>query len=80
MPTVNMHEAKTRLSKLVRSVEEKNEVVVLCRNGKPVAEIKNPSKRCQRSRLTPDPVLRRVVVNYDPTEPLTEEEWPSECR
>lgn len=42
-----MHEAKTRLSELVRLVEE-GEKVVLARNGKPVAEIvpaEKPKKR-----------------------------------
>ena len=33
MITVNMHEAKTRLSELVKAVEDRNEVVVLCRDG-----------------------------------------------
>jgi prevent-host-death family protein len=44
---VNMHEAKTRLSELVRLVEE-GEKVVLARNGTPVAEIvpaEKPKKR-----------------------------------
>jgi prevent-host-death family protein len=35
---VNMHEAKTRLSELVRLVES-GEKVVLARNGTPVAEL-----------------------------------------
>jgi hypothetical protein len=30
------------------------------------------------NRLQPDPVMRRVKIKYDPTEPLTIEEWPSE--
>ncbi|PYV04352.1 MAG: antitoxin, partial [Acidobacteria bacterium] len=34
MITVNMHEAKTRLSELVKAVEERNEIVVLCRDGR----------------------------------------------
>jgi len=47
MIVVNMHEAKTRLSELVRLVEE-GEKVVLARNGTPVAELvpaKRPKKR-----------------------------------
>jgi prevent-host-death family protein len=40
MPTVNMLEAKTNLSKLVDQVERGQvEEVVLARNGKPVARI-----------------------------------------
>lgn len=38
MVLVNMHEAKTRLSELVRLVEA-GEKVVLARNGTPVAEL-----------------------------------------
>ena len=47
MVTVNMHEAKTRLSELVRLVES-GEKVVLARNGTPVAELvpaSGPKKR-----------------------------------
>jgi len=38
MTTVNMHEAKTRLSQLVAKVEAGEEVVI-ARNGSPVAKI-----------------------------------------
>jgi prevent-host-death family protein len=40
MATVNMHEAKTRLSQLVAAVENGSEAeVVIARNGKPAARI-----------------------------------------
>ncbi len=40
MTTVNMHEAKTGLSKLVEAIENGTESeIVLARNGKPVARI-----------------------------------------
>ena len=42
MITVNMHEAKTRLSELVKAVEERNEIVVLCRDGREVAIAPRP--------------------------------------
>jgi prevent-host-death family protein len=45
---VNMHEAKTRLSELVRMVEA-GEKVVLARNGTPVAELV-PAERPTRRR------------------------------
>lgn len=38
MIQVNMHEAKTRLSKLVELVEQ-GERVIIARNGEPVAEL-----------------------------------------
>ncbi|MHB1310351.1 MAG: type II toxin-antitoxin system Phd/YefM family antitoxin [Limisphaerales bacterium] len=79
MITVNMHEAKSRLSELVKAVEEDNETVIICRQGRPVAELKNVSMT-RVDRLTPDPALKPIAIHYDPTEPLTEEEWPSESR
>lgn len=79
MITINMHEAKSRLSELVKAVEEGNETVVICRKGKPVAELKSVSKSAV-DRLTPDPALKPIAINYDPTEPLTDDEWPPEYR
>lgn len=81
MITVNMHEAKTRLSELVKAVEERNEVVILCRDNREVAEIRARRKRRQVRDLTPDPRFRvQCVPGYDPTEPLTDEEWPPSLR
>jgi len=82
MITANMHEAKSRLSALVKAVEEEGETVILCRNGKEVAEIRRrPQHKPFRRNLTPDPSLRVILApGYDPTEALTEDEWPSECR
>ena len=80
MITVNMHEAKTRLSELVKAVEERNETVVLCRDGRAVAEIRRLKKRAARS-LTPDPRFRvELAADYHPDEPLTDDEWPETSR
>jgi len=79
-----MHEAKSRLSALVKAVEEEGETVVLQRNGVPVAEIHRyapPSAQPIRRDLTPDPALRPILApGYDPAEPLGEDEWPEDCR
>jgi len=83
MITVNMHEAKSRLSALVKAVEEDGETVVLQRNGHPVAEIHRYRARDLEPvrRLTPDPSLRPILApGYDPTEPASEDEWPEDCR
>lgn len=81
MITVNMHEAKTRLSELVKAVEERNETVVLCRNGREVAEIRRRAKRRAKRDLTPDPRFRVTYApGYRPTEPLTDDEWPDDLR
>ena len=80
--TVNMHEAKTRLSELVKAVEAHGETVILCRNGSRVAEIRAVKrKRVDRMRILPDPALRvELVPGYDPAEPLSEGEWPLDSR
>ena len=76
-----MHEAKTRLSELVRAVEERNETVVLCRDGRKVAEIRRHVKKRPKRDLTPDPRLHvDFAPGYDPAEPLREDEWPDDLR
>jgi prevent-host-death family protein len=82
MISANMHEAKSRLSELVKAVEETGEIVVLQRNGKPVAEIRPylPPKKIRRD-LRPEPSLRPILApGYDPAEPLSDDEWPEDCR
>ena len=77
MKTVNVHEAKTSLSKLLARVESGQESVVICRNGRPVADLV-PHKR--KSRILPHALLRKIKIKYDPTEPLSAEEWPKAHR
>lgn len=77
MKTVNVHEAKTNFSSLLAKLEADSQPIVICRNGKPVADLV-PHKRI--NRLKRDPVLSRVKINYDPTEPLSEDEWPEAAR
>ena len=71
-----MHDAKTRLSELVRAVEEQNETIVLCRNGIEVAEIRRrTAARSPRRDLSPDPRLRvEWPAGLDLAEPLSGEE------
>jgi antitoxin (DNA-binding transcriptional repressor) of toxin-antitoxin stability system len=81
MITVNMHDAKTRLSELVKAVEERNETVVLCRNGREVAEIRRRVRRRKPRDLSQDPRLRvEYARGYRPDEPLTDKEWPRNMR
>ncbi|HUF48579.1 MAG TPA: type II toxin-antitoxin system Phd/YefM family antitoxin [Vicinamibacterales bacterium] len=81
MIAVNMHEAKTRLSELVKAVEERNETVVLCRDGREVAEIRRRVKRRQMRDLTPDGRFHAdLAPGYDPTAPLGGDEWPDDLR
>jgi len=77
MKSLNVHETKTRLSSLLREIEENGEYIVICRNGKPVADL---SAHKPASRLVQDPVLAGTQINYDPTEPGSEEDWPESAR
>ena len=80
MLAVNMHEAKTRLSELVKAVEDRNEIVILCRNGKPVAELKAAARK-PLDRLKIDPKLRvKFASDFNPIESATDEDWPNENR
>ena len=47
MVTVNVHEAKTHLSRLLAQVEAGEEVII-ARNGKPVAQLVRCKKRGKR--------------------------------
>ena len=69
---LNVHEAKTRLSAVLAEVSEKGEKYLICRNGTPVADL---VPHVKKSRLTVHPVLSRVEIRYDVTEPLSAEEW-----
>lgn len=74
MISVNTHEAKTKLSALLSAVEERGEIVVICRNGKPVAEIRPLSPK--KDPLRVHPKLSQVQFHEDPKAPLGPEDWP----
>jgi len=74
MIKVNVHEAKTKLSALLTAVEEKGECVRICRNGKPIADLRPVAD-------APDPLKRHselegVVFQEDPSLPLRDGDWP----
>ncbi|MBQ39412.1 MAG: prevent-host-death protein [Gemmatimonadaceae bacterium] len=74
MKLVSVHEAKSQLSALLAEIERTGEEIVICRHKKPIANLV-PHKR--HSRVDPHPVLRDVGIDYDPTEPMASDEWPS---
>lgn len=76
MIAVNIHQAKSTLSHLLMKVEEERVIITLCRHGTPVAQIVpiNP----QKNPLILHPELQGVKINYDPTLPLTADEWPED--
>lgn len=74
MATVNIHEAKTRLSRLISEVERTGEPIIICRDGQPAARLMpldtNPVDHFQH-----DPGLGGFLLE-DPTAPLPPEAWP----
>ncbi|MFV0337757.1 MAG: type II toxin-antitoxin system Phd/YefM family antitoxin [Chthoniobacterales bacterium] len=78
MITVNMHEAKTRLSQLVKAVEERGETVILQRHGKPIVRLL-PADPCFIDHFRQDPRLA-VTFHKDPALPVPDEAWPEEHR
>jgi prevent-host-death family protein len=71
---VNIHAAKTQLSRLIARVEY-GERVVIARAGKPVAELRPVRKVSRRSNALDDPLLRVAEYGYDgPIGPTTNED------
>ncbi len=78
MITVNTHEAKTRLSALLLAVEERGETVIICRNGKPAAELRAITPTATDPLRSHPELAGRIL--YDPTEAATADEWPEDAR
>ncbi len=78
MKTVNLYEAKTHLSKIVAQIEAEGELVVLCRNGVPVADI--VPHNSPGEAIAPDPDLMGAQYLGDPCAPLDASDWPETLR
>lgn len=77
MKTVNIHDAKTRLSRLLAEIEKSGKRIVICRNGEPVADLV-PHRR--DVSMAADKKLGAIKIKYDPTEEAGEVDWPSDAR
>ena len=77
MITVNIHEAKTQLSALLHRLETHHEIIRLCRNGKPIADIV-PIEEGKDPLKMHSSLYKGAKILYDPTQPLSEEEWPQD--
>ena len=78
MIAINIHEAKTKLSALIATIEDQGDVVTICRNGKAVAQL--GPVRLNRDPLKQSGRLKRVVFKDDPSAPLSADEWPEHLR
>lgn len=77
MKTVNVHEAKTHFSSLLAKLEKDSEPIVICRNGEPIADLVVHQRP---NRTKPHPTLSKIKIDYDPVEPLADNEWPGAAR
>ena len=60
---VNIHQAKTQLSRLVARAEQ-GERIIIARAGKPVAQLGPPAKP-ERASMLDDPLLRVDEYSFD---------------
>ena len=72
--TINIYDAKTRLSAIVAEIERTGERVIICRHGRPVAELR-ALEPVRPDPFAVDPALR-VTFHRDPSLPLDLEDWP----
>jgi len=61
---VNIHDAKTQLSRLVARAEQ-GERITIARAGKPVAQLVPPAKLKRRVSRLDDPLLRVDEYSFD---------------
>jgi len=74
MIKVNIHQAKTQLSALLLAVETKSEHVVICRAGKPVAELLPfAGKAAEKKRSQVRKQLKPLKVSGNLTAPVSED-------
>lgn len=78
MKTVNVHEAKTQFSGLLAEIEKRKERIVICRNGKPIADL--VPHQSSTVSMEPDKKLGALTILYDPVEQATDDEWPQDLR
>ncbi len=78
---LNLYEAKTHLSEVVRQVCETGEPYTICKNNKPVVDVVvHKAAPTEFDPLRQDPALVGTAVYLcDPLE-STEELWPEEYR
>jgi prevent-host-death family protein len=75
--TVNVHDAKTGFSSLLAEIEKTGKRIVICRNGKPVADL---VPHVHEVSMAGDKTLGAIRIDYDPTEEVDERDWPPDVR
>jgi len=77
--TVNIYDAKAHFSSLVATVERSGARIVICRHGKPIADL-TPHRNPEHSPLKTDPAMTGARFIGDPCAPLSPADWPEEQR
>ena len=67
MKTVNIHDAKTGLSRLLAEIEKSGKRIVICRNGEPVADL---VPHAVEVSMVADKHLGAIKIKYDPIEEI----------
>ena len=73
MTKLNIHQAKTHLSRYLKRVAE-GEIIILCKNGEPVAQITPLPKKSEKGILGAAKGIGRVTEDF--FKDLTDEELP----
>ena len=68
MTTVNTHEAKTQLSRLLALVE-RGEEVTIARNGKPIAKLTRIERQLKKRELGFGPPIELRPAFFEPLSP-----------
>jgi prevent-host-death family protein len=77
---INIYEAKTHLSEVIKQVQETGEPYTICKNNKPVVDIVVHKEIFKKSLPKPLPEYEgKAIYLGDPLE-STEELWPEEYR
>jgi prevent-host-death family protein len=78
---INLYEAKTHLSELIKTVQETGMPYTICKNNKPVVDIVvHKMIPMDFDPLEQDPKLKGTATYLcDPLEP-TVDLWPEDCR
>ena len=75
MTKLNIHEAKTHLSRYLHKVQE-GETILLCKNGVPVAQIIPLTKELRPKKRPMGLAKGKIKIPPSFFEPLTDEEFP----
>jgi len=72
MKILSIDKSNINFITILEEMEKTGENVLIYRNGKPLA---NLSLHVKKDRLKLHPVMSKIKIKYDPTEPLDLDEW-----